>query len=704
MCRISMVLTLHNLRQAPKPKLTPTSARAIILDMNNRLFMAVAGATVILFILPLTVNIRFLWGMNHLHYLPTAVAAPLALLLCLGAGAAFAFGADRTRAPGEKSRVAQLVSESPWPAVVVALLMTGLFWMLRAPVHFLGDGYTNIAVFGQGEGSLCKWTSYGSMLIVRMVQRLLGPLNETSARQAFQLVSVLSGGATVFVLLRIARQIGTDIGTRLLASLVLLFSGVLLLFFGYAEFYPPLWAFGALFFLVALKTVNDSRSIWWVWVSLALTVAMHLQALMLVPAALWLTVAPREKRTGRPLFTRNHLITGAVVAVAAIVGFVWLYNRHLAFEVMFLPLFEGRPQSPAYAVFSVKHLIDILNLVLVVCPAVLLLTGLRLAARRRSAPPDGVATFLLLASAGTVPFLLLVDPVFGMGRDWDLVAFTLLPVLLWLVRSISVRAKTVSSRVLMVTAVVAVVGSGSYVAVNSHPPSAAQRFESLLEFYDRKDRSGWSILADYYRESGQSRRASEAIAQMKRRFPEYDYLEEAYRLVNANRYQEALPIAGRLVAKNPYNADFLQLLGNIQGKLGDFGDAERLYEDAVALKPYNVGIRNELGQLYITYGRYDKGLAVLKRLRDFNPQLTHVAEGVALAYIRKGEYHSALALADSILAVSPHAPGAYLIRIAVAVNRGDTATARTNLRLFVEYGKGRSDYEAMLRYYGALLD
>ncbi|MCB2231806.1 tetratricopeptide repeat protein [bacterium] len=664
--------------------------------MGKRLFHTAAGITAFLLLVPILVDLRFLWGVNHLAFLPAGFVIPIVTVgMALIVAAIIAPKAI-------ESVIESIVPERATVAFGIAVGFALLFWLSRSPVHFLGDGYTNIAVFGQGEGSLYKWTSYGSMVIVRNVQRMFGALDKQHAETAFQIVSVLSGGVAVFALLRLSRLIGESVRTRALAAVTMVFSGALLLYFGYTEFYPPLWACGALFFLLAVRCTRTGRGLLWCWLALGASMAMHLQAAVLIPALLWLMFARTDKATGSKRFTRTHWMIAGGLAVLGLAAFVWLYTHKPAFEAMFLPLFTGRPQSPGYAVISLKHAVDLANLVLLICPGVLLLMALKWTAGKTK-PQDSISTFLAISSVGSLAFLILIDPVFGAGRDWDLLSFTLLPAVLWLLRRIAVADFGISTRQLAVFTALALVASGSYVAANTYPPSAAQRFESLLEFYDRKDRSGWSILADYHRESGRSRAASQAIAQMKQRFPEYDDLEEAYRLVNAHRYQEALPIARRLADGNPYNADFLQILGNILGKLGDFEEAERLYKEAVALKPYNVGLRNEFGQLYINYGRLDEGLAVLKRLREFNPQLTYVAEGVALAYIRKGEYDSALGLADTLLATSSHAPGACLIRTTVAVNRGDTSTARANFRLFVEYGKGRSDYEAMVEYYSFLI-
>jgi tetratricopeptide (TPR) repeat protein len=663
--------------------------------VGKQSFVIAAAATVILLVAPLVVGIPGAWGINHLMFLsPFAVGLVLLSALLVG------LAVGRVE---RQSIWSERVCESAGAHALIALGAMVVFWLCRSEVHFLGDGYTNIAVFGQGEGDLYKWTSYGSMLVVRSVQRMLGSLDRQTAEQAFQIVSVISGGIAVFGSLRVSTLIGGRVSGKALSAVTLLLSGSMLLSFGYAEFYPPLWACGALFFWVAVRFARSGMGLLWCWMALAATVAMHLQAAMLIPALLWLTFAETDKSTGAKRFTRTHWMIAGGLAVLGLAAFVWLYTHKLAFEVMFLPPFTGRPQSPDYALFSLKHAIDLANLVLLIWPGLLMLLALRWSAGKAETQ-DSVSTFLAISSVGALAFPILVDPVFGAGRDWDLLSFALLPGVLWLLRRVAVSSAAVNSRQLAVYTTLTLVSSVSYVAANVDARPASERFESLLGFYERKDRSGWSILADYYRESGRSRQASEAIAQMKERFPEYDDLEEAYRLVNTHRYQEALPMARRLAEANPYNADFLQILGNIEGKLGDLASAERLYGDAVALKPYNVGIRNEFGQLYITYGKLEEGLAVLKELRDFNPQLSYVAEGVALAYIRMEDYDSALALADTLLMMSPHSPGAYLIRTTVAVNRGDISTARANFRLFEEYGKGRSDYEAMVEYYSFLID
>jgi predicted Zn-dependent protease len=69
--------------------------------------------------------------------------------------------------------------------------------------------------------------------------------------------------------------------------------------------------------------------------------------------------------------------------------------------------------------------------------------------------------------------------------------------------------------------------------------------------------------------------------------------------VAAGSYQAAIDILEKMVAKQPNNADALNLMGYSYRKLGKTDEALEYYEDALKLEPDHIGANEYLGELYL---------------------------------------------------------------------------------------------------------
>ena len=235
--------------------------------------------------------------------------------------------------------------------------------------------------------------------------------------------------------------------------------------------------------------------------------------------------------------------------------------------------------------------------------------------------------------------------------------------------------------------------------VSTGTKPAEDRFHTLL---NERSRNGWVIYANYFHFKGDTARHEAIMKELTDRFPDYTQLKEAYTLVENGNYLEAKKIAGVLVNKDPYQADFLQIYGNIHGKLRQFEKAEYYYHKALKLSPYQPTIMNELGQLYMTESKYSEAVKVLRKAHWISPERTFITESLALSHIYLQHYDSASALADTLFMNQDDSPGGHLIKMTVALNHGDDENARFHFKEYLKYGAGRSDYNNIKEFYGYL--
>jgi tetratricopeptide (TPR) repeat protein len=92
-----------------------------------------------------------------------------------------------------------------------------------------------------------------------------------------------------------------------------------------------------------------------------------------------------------------------------------------------------------------------------------------------------------------------------------------------------------------------------------------------------------------------------------------EYLK-AKAMVDAKNYRGAMPILEKIVAKDPRNADALNLMGFSSRKLGKPDDAMEYYQKALAINPNHVGANEYLGEFYLEMKNLPKAEERLKVL------------------------------------------------------------------------------------------
>ena len=85
-------------------------------------------------------------------------------------------------------------------------------------------------------------------------------------------------------------------------------------------------------------------------------------------------------------------------------------------------------------------------------------------------------------------------------------------------------------------------------------------------------------------------------------------------LVEAKRYQEAMPYLQQAVAKNPKNADAYNLMGYATRKSGNPNGSLQYYTQALAIDPKHLGAHEYIGEAYLQLDRPQDAQQHLARL------------------------------------------------------------------------------------------
>lgn len=637
------------------------------------------------------IPLRQMWGINHLIFLPSIFSYFYWLVLLIIIIITISAKSEHMLRSKIELLHDCLWSKSVFPRLILPVLVAVLGYTFSMKVHLLGDGYTWLANFGSEESYIHKPTELGSIFLIRMMQQFLGDYTESTAYMAFRWISIISGAVFIYNIISVIGKLCSNIKIRILALSSFIFSGSILLFFGYVEFYPLLWAIVSITINLSLLYIRDGRFIFIICISYLLSVLVHFQVLYLLPGFIYLIIYRIRSKIVRTIFY-SILATGLLAAAAFI---VWLYNTRIDFEVLIVPFFKGRPIDTGYTVFSLSHFLDLYNLLMLVFPGFLILISIWLANGYKKFR-DPTSLFLLILSGGSLLFLFLFKTGIPMWRDWDLMSLSLFTPFLLLLYQIDRGKIDFSYRTCTNYILIICFFTVSYLSANLGVTTAEKRYYALL---NNKEENGWVIYANYFLLKNNDEKFKEILSERDRRFPGAPLLRAAYGYLEGDYYDRARSLAYDLIKINPYNSSYLQFMGNIHGKYNQFDSAKWYYDRAALLDPYNSGIYNEIGKLSVNQGKYDEAIAAYKTAHELSPEKTFIIEGLGLAYIHRQNYDSALFLADSLFIIDSISSGAHLIRMNIFLRRGDYKSAAENYRAFLKHGHQRSDYLSIKNYY-----
>jgi len=336
-----------------------------------------------------------------------------------------------------------------WPArqrwfALAALLAGALFWLARLRHLRWGDSYLLSVALSYPDLNLRVIYNWQAPLTVFLHQRLwqfvADPLLGWPVETVYATTSIICGVVFVYLLLTFAARLGqTPAEIALLAGL-LLTTGSMQLFFGYVENYTVVsLALLATLFLAWRALNGEIRPLWPV-LGLSITNAFHPSTVFLWPGMVllswlcWKRGYTSLKAGLGQMVLPPLLVGGGVLAlmesgghgVSALTG---LDRPGGGDGIWFVPLFQTTTQWQHYTMFSVAHILDWVNLHLLISPfgvPIIMLTLLAARYGRQTlfhTPTERDYAYFLGATA--VLYLLftwLWNPDYGGRKDWDLFA------------------------------------------------------------------------------------------------------------------------------------------------------------------------------------------------------------------------------------------------------------------------------------------
>ncbi len=641
-----------------------------------------------------------MWGFNFLLFLPSSFTVIYVILT------AVAFVLPVLRITGRiNERLVEGFSDIFYDGAkrhlyrfIFVAISAGLFVIFLAPTHFLGDGYAVISNLASETGSFIKWSEMGVTHLLLSLQSLVGPKSKEAALTAFRIVSVFSGIIAVWLFILISGVISEDKTKRLLTFLSLLFSGALLLFFGYAENYPLLWVAFPGFIYFGLRYIKRDRWLIGPIVFLALGLFTHMQSVAMIPAFILLVFC---KGLGRRLYDRFRLLFWIMAAVIVIIGIIRFYHQYttdLYIEDIFLPMFDGKPSDPGYKLFSLSHIVDIFNLLLLLSPPVFLFLILSIKRLPRLfGKPETI--FLLLLTLAGLGFLLVIDPKLGMPRDWDLLSLSALGLTLLAIHLAGNKQITALKRLIIPIIIYTVSTSVPFLLVNLNAARSVDYVKYFIDLDIQKSLPATVVLRTYCKEQDDQKAVDSLDALYNRRYQNKIKVRKAISAL----HRGDLETARRLVATiKPlrFFANYHDMLSNLYLHSGNYEKALKEYGKVISLQRYNHNVWLNRARSLIAMKRYDEAFSDLKQSLHLHNNSIFVFEGFATVHMHLKNFDSTIFYSEKMLEIDSISYSAYYFLAVSYRYLGDSQKMAEYIKKYQKYGTEDKVYAGRLKSLG----
>jgi len=625
------------------------------------------------------------WGFNHLIFLPDSYSVLFFVIAAFALIIPFLKSSEKW---GEaltnwfsitffENRLKYLYR------MIFIAVMTALFIIFSAPTHFLGDGYDVLKNIANPEGVHIKWSEIGITKLLNAIVPLLGTHDENNSRLSFQIISIVSGVTAIYFYFLIAGIITNNRITKTLIFILSTFSGSLLLFFGYAEYYPLLWPLLAGHIYFSLRFLKAERGVIWLWIFLIIGIIMHLQMILFLPAAVYISLD-----TGRGLsFFRSYRkpILGLLIVLSVIFGSVIIYKYMIDLYIkdILLTLFIGKPIDPGYAIISFPHIIDILNEIILISPFLLLMIVLN-RVNIKNISNSVISKYLFIVSLCCLLFLLIIDPKLGMPRDWDLFALTIFPISLFIIVNFSSQIGPVLKRLLISISLLSIISILPFLITNLSKAESTNYLKYIIDLDRAKSLSSFAVLHSYYKDIGDTCAVDSLNNIQKQMYADKYQCDLAMIAINNGDIKTAADFISE-IKPNKFNPRYQRVLSKYYFQLNKYDKALDHIDNAIQLRRYAARYYADRALIFMAVNKYDKALADLKQGHSLNPFNLTIIEGLAYIYNETEDFDLSIYYSQKLLEKDSLVPVAYYWIARGYLKKGEKIKAQPYANRYFEF-------------------
>jgi superkiller protein 3 len=316
-----------------------------------------------------------------------------------------------------------------------------------------------------------------------------------------------------------------------------------------------------------------------------------------------------------------------------------------------VPLSLEKTDFAAYSMFSIKHLIDFINHQLLLNPLVLFFIILFIVYQfKRLNWREPIFIFLSFASIFTLGLGFTFNHIYGMSKDWDVVApfvITLLLLCIYLMINKFNIFKT-KKWIISIISGVLFLHTIPFILVYSNEESAISRSRALQ---DERIMPKIGIIvtdmniAEYYHLKEEYLSVIKTYQNLMERYP-YDsrgylLLTKAYDL-DLKNLDKAMEIALLAERRGVFNKKIEYNLGHYYYRKKSYDLAISKWKMALNIDSTYFRAFNYLGVVYAMQNKYDSAIIYLNKSLIYNPDDTGTYQNLGNCYLAKGNYSSAI--------------------------------------------------------------
>jgi tetratricopeptide (TPR) repeat protein len=608
------------------------------------------------------------WGVHIFAFLPKPIgfALPLLMLTCL-LPSVQKFLINLVNGLSRKWTHQSLKARITITSASM-LLLCSIFWIFKEGTTFLGDGFwlsyaiqhidsvENLPTIFHNEplSGFVVWNLY------RLIQEWH---MSSSPHLAFALVSMLCGVAFIIGLTFLTLRLAKDKSDRPWIFIFIAATAGIQLFFGYVENYPPAYAGYVFFVLTGILYLRGTFSIMVPSIIFAILFVFYFGSLAFAPALLLLYL--------EVIVARRYMIAIVSFVISVTIAFLLLmvsgYSLGVFLDILLsggshlVPLSNLNSAWQGYTMFSFKHIVELINLQLLLSPfalimfAVLIVTGFRTVGWK-----NREWIFIFVNACCGLVMLLIFQSDIGMSRDWDLLSMFQLSLVIAVAFLVShiVSDEITRHKIFLIMGFITLIHTAGFVVLNSSESYALPRFDVLLKnslwgqkaygvyeelaMYSRDrndfrsaityyqkfldhDSSNARILgnlADIYRMAGIEDSERVCLERASRHHPKnkFVYLNLAKIYLKQLRFDEAEELSIKAMMSETPNADTLTTLGVSALLLrNDYPEALRYFHRAIELDSSWADAYLSAGVAYYDLHEFQKMKPYLTRFLQLRP-------------------------------------------------------------------------------------
>lgn len=120
------------------------------------------------------------------------------------------------------------------------------------------------------------------------------------------------------------------------------------------------------------------------------------------------------------------------------------------------------------------------------------------------------------------------------------------------------------------------------------------------------------------------------------------------------QFIDAIKVNKALIEISPYRKEYYYQWANLCILNQDYKQALKAYNKINILFGYDVGVLNQIKQIYLKQGNYDKAIVTLEEMLNYDPKNTDYYGMIAEIHSSEGRYEKAMEYYNKILEINPH--------------------------------------------------